>query len=122
MGRHHERRERAKLVTDSPPVFGCVPAGVPSRPRRSTYAVIRNKDGSVATVGHEFGYVQQSLINSYGWGVFYRYRDRDVYGSLLSRRERRMFWSGVVLLLVFLVIIFSVIAYPRNEQAVTQSH
>jgi small-conductance mechanosensitive channel len=68
------------------------------------------------------GYVQQSLINSYGWGVFYRYRDRDIYGSLLSRRERRMFWSGVVLLLVFVVIIFSVIAYPCNEQAVTRSH
>jgi len=50
------------------------------------------------------GYAQQSLIDSYGWGVFYRYRYRDLYGSLLSRRERRMFWSGVFLIIVFVVI------------------
>jgi len=50
------------------------------------------------------GYAQQSLLDSYGWGVFSRYRDRDLCGSLLSRRERRMFWSGVALMIVWLAI------------------
>ena len=34
------------------PIFGSIPAGVLSRPRRAAYAVIRDGDGRVAAVEH----------------------------------------------------------------------
>jgi hypothetical protein len=59
------------------------------------------------------GYAHQALIESYGWGVFYRYSVRDQCGSLLSRRERRMLWCGVALLSVFVLINIVTIALCR---------
>lgn len=40
-------------MSDVPPIFGSVPAGVFSRPRRAAYAVIHDRDGRVAAVEHQ---------------------------------------------------------------------
>jgi NUDIX domain. len=40
-------------MADKRPVFGCVPSGVASRARSAAYAVIRDEDGRVATVGSD---------------------------------------------------------------------
>ena len=37
-------------MRDTPPIFGVVPAGVLSRPRRAAYAVIHDREGRIATI------------------------------------------------------------------------
>ena len=52
-------------------------------------------------------FVQHRLIKSYGWGVFFRYSAWDIYGPLLSKRERVLFRCGLALTLTpFLSLAF----------------
>src|SRR5262245_61013915 len=53
MGSEASRGPSAIPVAGSTPVFGCIPAGTISQARRAAYAVIRDKGGRVATVGHD---------------------------------------------------------------------
>ena len=58
------------------------------------------------------GYVQQSLIRSYGWGVFGRYTLREQCGTLLSPRERRILWVSIALVVTGLAFIFWMVLFP----------
>jgi hypothetical protein len=57
------------------------------------------------------GYSRQALIKSYGWGVLARYQPSELR-SLLSRRERGMWWCGAGLLLLFFAIMLLLLAFP----------